>query len=433
MGYIVSFLILIIGIMLQNNKKTWASPDVLFCYLWGIVCLAASFGFYGLYETSLKTWLIILIGVISFCVGAKFTVTFGVKSNRSIDSDDVLIDSFYYFSARIFWLLFVIVAILMVIELRTSIQLLQQGYSLAMIRDASYGMAEIAGYTAKSSSLEVLLGYIRSAIQVILIATGIEYFYNDMKHNKKYLVASLFIVLADTFTDGGRWGIVYFAVEFLVCFNLLKGQNKSISSMHVSKRMKRRIIAVVLVMLIIMIWVTKARWGGDIWQHFYVYLCGCVPYFDIRNAELCRDGFISFFYAGLNGLWSLILPTIHNWTGIGFDNFYQTMDCVMTTQKVVNIADGQTFNAFITCFWFLYADFRWIGLCFGMFIFGIGSNTVYNNTKTTIGTRSVAPYLIITQMIIKSIQIYPLASSMYVFVFVFMVIIHIMGKKPKKY
>lgn len=48
----------------------------------------------------------------------------------------------------------------------------------------------------------------------------------------------------------------------------------------------------------------------------------------------------------------------------------------MIGQKFIYIGWG-TYDAFTTCFYYLYADFRYLGVFFGMFVFGKIAETLF--------------------------------------------------------
>lgn len=83
-------------------------------------------------------------------------------------------------------------------------------------------------------------------------------------------------------------------------------------------------------------------------------------------------------------------------------------------------------NAFITPFYHIYADFRWVGLVIGMFIFGSIASNIYKKVRYYADGEHIAYYLILAQMIFKTLQTYPLASKNYV---VILILIFIVEKK----
>ena len=87
----------------------------------------------------------------------------------------------------------------------------------------------------------------------------------------------------------------------------------------------------------------------------------------------------------------------------------------MDTQTYREIGDELVTNAFITPFYHLYADFRWIGVIVGMFLFGAVAGYLYKKAKYYMDGTQIVYYLIISQMIFKTLQTYPLTMKEYIF------------------
>ncbi len=104
----------------------------------------------------------------------------------------------------------------------------------------------------------------------------------------------------------------------------------------------------------------------------------------------------------------------------------------MTGQIYKNIGSGYI-NAFTTAFYYLYADFRFIGVIAGMFVFGIIAGNLYKNAKSTRRSSSIVPYLFILQIIVSSIQGYAFGSADIVFTFGIMLIIYFLSKYKFKF
>lgn len=424
MGYIAAILFIFIGVLFQKKDKTWTAPEVLFCYVWGIVSFFAALRLFDLSEVSFKAWFIIVVGTISFVLGARFKSSIGKQS-----FDHMLYSGKTYLPKKMFWILFWIMFILVAKELMETIGLMKMGYSLGLIRNASYGDAEIKGYIRNTGYISVWLDVLRSAIQVIIIACGIEYFIIDIKKNKIYLLAVSFLVIADAFTTGGRWGIAYFIIELFVCYKIYWNRGIYGDKTIISPKAKRRIMLVLisLVTLILVVSIVRGVSIEDSVSYFYAYLCGCVPLLDIKLGEISSSGIWSIIFAGQYGLLTLLVPIFFKGLlGTDMPNIYEvTLSDVMTGQSYYDIGGGRRYNAFVTTFYYLYADMRWIGVVIGMFIFGQLMGILYRSTFNNQNKCTVVPYLIFTQMIIKSIQVYPFSSQVYVAVFLLMICIHI--------
>ena len=410
MGMLITlFIVLMIAIQKTTGKKNEA-PGMLFCFIWLIVSFLASLRLFGINEADILTWCVILVGLLSFCLGTNIRIKLTHRSRSNIEQQEV------YISSKVFWILSIIFLVLNLKDLRQSIELMSRGYTLGLIRSASYGLFDIKGYDINRDFLSVWLDYLRDALQVILVATGIEYFVIDIRNNKKYLVIAIALVVIDAFTNGGRWGIAYFIVELYVCYKIYNSRNEELYKIKISKKTRSRILVILVALVASMLVVSSVRGLSieDSLSYYYAYICGCVPLLDIKISVVNAENIWGIGFGALYGVLALFVPILFRFVlGTNLPTGYQeAIRNVITGQTVYDIGGGRTYNAFVTCFYYLYADLRWFGVILGMLLFGIVAGNCYRNTITR-SYSSVVPYLIISQMILKSIQIYPLSSQSY--------------------
>lgn len=426
MGFFIAFLLFAFGIFFHKRAKTWTTPESIFCYLWSVISFLASIRLFGLNEVRIMTWCIILVGSISFIFGTRIKLTISKKSEyirrKWVKPNEFL-------PHKIFWILYLIVIVLVARELQQTIDLMQQGYTLDLIRQARLGVQKVGGYIAEPTTMSYILNYVRGAIQTILIAVGIEYFFGDMKANRKYLIAALLLVIADAFSDGGRWGIAYAALELFVCYSIFKKKNSINQTIQISNKAKIILAVLLIILIIAMDKVTTSRLSGNYIEHFYLYVCGCVPLLNIKIGYINSLNIFTYIFSGQYGIWSLIIPLIQNMVNHNFTTYIDALNVIQSAQQYEYISMDQTYNAFVTGFYYLYADFRWVGIILGMLMFGIVAGKLYRSAINPNNTGSVTPYLIITQMILKNIQTYPLTSNIYVFTFLLLIIFFLIRYK----
>lgn len=427
MGYFVAIFLFFCGIILYLIKRTFASPDIIFCLEWGIISLLASFGLFSMYSASNKTWIIILCGCISFLIGTFLTnmVKFknGLNSKNKCQVEYINKTKEIFMKQKTFWILMGFMFIYTLYLLSKSIEFISLGYSLGEIREASVGMANINGYVRHTGFLAESIDLIFSTVKLIVNAVGINYFVFDMKKNYKMIVAILILEILLSFANGGRFGLTYIIIEVLVCVNLYKKSGKNIN-FYISSKLKKKVRKIVLILVTTIIIVTLVRGAkvNELIIKYYRYICGNIIFFDLHVPNIDNSGVYSFPFSGMYGLWAVILP-IFNFIGIPYPKMYlYTVENVMTAQTFMKIGDNLHTNAFITPFYYLYADFRWFGVILGMFIFGIFASYTYKKATIYMDSRHIVYYLIVSQMIFKTLQTYPLANKSYV-VAIFVIII----------
>ena len=155
-------------------------------------------------------------------------------------------------------------------------------------------------------------------------------------------------------------------------------------------------------------------------------------FLDKNINKIDENGLWSITYAGLYGVWNFIFPLL-NKMGISYSSIYlSTIQNVMNTQEYQQIGTHMYTNAFITPYYHLYADFRWFGIIIGMGGFSLISRFIYDKAYKSLDTKYIVFYLIIIQMLFKTLQFYPLVSSDYVFTLIIMSFICKMKRQEKK-
>ena len=427
MGFVISALLLLIGIFFHKKNKTFACPETLFCYEWGMISFLSSLRLFDLYDVGLKTWLIIFIGSLSFvfgcALGKKMIVANGGgQLVKKKDSTPVL-----YFALSI------ILLIISLYQFIPSFRLLRQGYTLDQIRLASYNIVEINGLSPVSKIGEYL-NLVKSSLEIFVVAFGIERFISNFKKNFLYIVPVVILVVLEIFTNGGRFVIAYFVLELLVCLSIYMKKGKFLSK-KLSKKSKRIVFVLIALATFLMILITVLRGSqmSELAKKYYRYTCGNTVFLDYHIKRLDINEIQSYSFAGFFGFWSFVLPIFH-FFGCDYPSLYLTcIDKVMVGQEFVEVGKDLSTNAFLSSFYHLYADYRFFGVVAGMFLFGVFCGLVYKKAMINDRPLFVAMYLISSQMIFKSLQDYFLSSSQYFIPAVIILIIVIVGKGRKEF
>lgn len=223
MGFAVATILLFVGILQHRNRKTWVSPDVFFCYEWSLISFLATLQLYGMYSASSTTWLIILIGSITFVIGVNLARRFKFKSYNSLSvtsMDNIGMIKFQSKEKRLFWITLFVLYVLASKEFMQSIRLMMSGTTLDSIRLMSYGIMTSDNYVRNTGLIAEISDAIIAAIEKIIEAMGIQIFVIDTKKNFNYLLSVCGLVLIHSFSDGGRFGIVYLIIAVVVCYTL---------------------------------------------------------------------------------------------------------------------------------------------------------------------------------------------------------------------
>lgn len=386
----------------------------------------AAMHLFTMYQTSTKTWFIILVGTIAFCIGCSFA--YHVKIGNTLG----LVTTYKrvaLISSRTFWLFVLVIILSCVSDLHQSYTLMKQGVSLGQIREASFGIIELSGYDYRGGAANELLGLIRSALEITVVAYAIEEFIRDARKGAVKLAAVLAVEVIIAFTFGGRFALANFCVELVVCFFFYRHFGNRVA-FQLPAKVKRWIRRVLVLMAVFFVALTLIR-GADkseLLVKYYRYFCGDIKFFDLHVQELDKSGFESYGYAALYGLWNIILP-VFNKLGLYYpERYLKTIEIVLDTQTFRQIGDELFTNAFITPFYHLYADFRWLGVILGMFVFGTFCGTLYKKAKNSMQPIYISCYLVVGQLVFMTLQAYPLVSATYV-LWIVLVLLLLAGKK----
>lgn len=422
MGFVIALLLFVVGYYAyRQNEGDWTNSRTIFCCWWAIMSGLSQMRLYGLFSVSEKTWLVIMLGCVGFCIGAEFErrFIFKVKYISSVSHEEK--KDLYIMKKQTFFLVYTILLLYQVVELLNTIRLVNLGVSLADVRAAQYGLG-----VAKDKitfilplGLRTYIDYLKSALQMIMTAIGIYAFFE--KKEKKYLVASIGLNLIITLSTGGRFAIFNFAIQMLVCFGIVKNSKETNGKIEYEKTVKW-LVAIVLCVIII-ITVIRGTKIGAIFEMLYTYISCNSVLCDLHIKAIDQLDFCSNGFAGFYGIWCMILPILHK-LGVKYpDTYILTHHLVMTGQDWLQVGDELYSNAFLTPFYYLYADFRYIGVLCGMFFLGYIIERKYDDIKNRRNGYNIIFYLVLTQMLILTLQTYPFTSPGNILAIVIMMIL----------
>ncbi len=373
-------------------------------FLWGAISLFASFRLYTLYAASNKTWFLILIGTLCFGLGCKAAtkVNFNILKNNS--HQITTINTKYFWCMAIFTLLYGFG------DMAVSIILMKSGVGLQEIRSAGFGLSDDVTGVAPKSAMATFIGMlVFGPIQTLTVALGIYFFLTKSSNNVIYIITAFFIVLEKSIATGGRFDLAYFVIELLVAY-------KIIGRHYISKRIRRltKLYFLLGVSSILLITVLRNSDTSVMLQKYYRYFCGNVIFFDLRVEMLDNNGFMTLGYAALYGFFYPVFLILNNLIGLPYPSRYLEMSkIVLNTQEFAQIGDEMTTNAFSTPFYYLYADFRIIGVIIGMFLLGAFCNKMFIRCQRNLygNMRPTIIYMIVVTALFNTIFCFPTVTT----------------------
>lgn len=359
---------------IQISKKI-INPMLIFMLVWAVMLFMNSLRLLTLYKTEDKYYQIMALGFHSYFVGYLISSLMKRKSNHN--RVYILRNQFLY------GLSIIILAILLVKFF--SIFNSATKYGLANIRKGLQ-TGELEIYSSNSVLMSMLWHFIvypgRLALSVIVSVNLLE----KSKKNKLLLILYILIIALSVLTDGGRSIILYLMIHLsLSYYYTYQPKPKDLVRNKYVIRISKKTIPIVslcIVGIIAFYYATIARSGAKSLIHLYFYGSISPVMFQIWSKTVETSGLFGFGLASINGFISPLLYLIKTILGSDDLPFYwgQVVQKIYDTDQIwVRTSALSKSNAYVSLFWFFFLDGRLLGVIWGMFIYGLLSNTVFKN------------------------------------------------------
>lgn len=401
MGFVASIIILLLAFVSYGKRKRWYAPDVFFLFMWGVITFLSSLHLFGMYETNDSTYLIVLLGCISYMIGSNFGYNLKIKDNYTLYRSE------FIFTPRFFWGASLVLFFLQLSPFLITFALIGMGGDLSEVRQDFFEQSQ--------SSLDVIIGVLSSLFGPIVQISGIVYFFKDFRKNFVCLFPIVILALMGSVINGGRFGIAHILLEFVVCYYFVLQNTET--RIKVSKT-TIFIFVSIFVSVIVAITMMRGVESESIEKHYYAYLCGCIKYFDMQMQVISNTSFYPLGSA-LWGLWYNLFRIFHS-LGFSYPDWYLYIGTNMNTAETFSIGDEMRINAFSTPFFHLYFDMGWIGVIIGMYVLGLFVSYVYKRALKCPSTPNLVFFIIVIQMLFMTIFSYPLVDNGNVLIILYM-------------
>jgi len=419
MQYLLIFFCLAIVVYYRVKRESWFNPILFFCSLWLFIISLSTLYIYEINEISQKTYSIAFIGTLCFSIGGAFAVRHRliVRGTRSLSiyRDETIGEKYtYVLHKQIIVILGIIALLVYLVELFPVLKMYAQGITLQDVRQL-YASGSYA-YDVGGPAFAVLAQYIAQPFATAIMPLSFISAFVFKEKKKGLLALGFVLVFLQVLIDGGRAIIVQFA--FCGIFVFIISRNKEKSRVVLSPRTKRRIRLVVAASIIILLFLSRLRGVDDMYKSLYLYICGCMPYMDIRLGTVDAIGFYSLGASSLFGVTS-ILRFVLSVVGIN-PEFFKIVSDVSHVQEVILISNNDIYmNAFVSPFYHLYQDGRWLGVAAGMLIYGYCTMSCYRNMRREGNARNIYLCCLLLVGILFSMVRIPFAKSNYVLAIAF--------------
>ena len=380
------------GVFFWRKKKNLWNPVSVFLFEWALVVYLSSLRLYNLIDISSKSYIFVLIGVISFFIGSLFGDNLRLGKKRigrvyEINYTRMNIASIVIIVFSLFRILFII-------------KLLSGGFSWWEIRLMSTSGEGGIG-TLKGGNVSVFLHDCIIAPLMYLIVPTLFAELLVGARNKKFILLSLIAMTCYSISTVSR-AVWAFSVLYILFIVLL--YRKKYSLPKKVKRMMKYGIFIIIFLCVIIYRITLMRnVEADILTNMYAYITGCMPLLTLHLNEVTS----SIRTYGAMSLYGFLYPVFFV---LNYLHLLPYPDAFMDAQYVKNsletfmpLSPDITMNAYVTLFYYFYIDFGYLGIIIGAFAFGYLCMKSYKYLKSTGDIRSLVLYLILIQFIVFSV------------------------------
>ena len=367
MGFFLAILFFLIAYIsyFANDKRI--THAFVFPFLWGIIMLAESFHFFGLYKSNVITYVVILVGVVSFSAGSllfRRVVPHYAKSEIEIE---------YQIQGRIFSLFLVATILLLLYPAILNIKSLIAGdVSMAMIRSSF-------GNVYKNVVLALLYNYIALPFAIACLPILAVLLISNAPGKTKivYFFLILVVMIEKIIMDAGRGILLYSFSMLFFAYKLFVPRDVS-KALRV--KLRRILIWSLISVVIIYVLITLARGtgGSNIWHQIYIYICGCVPFLD-SNLQAVQNHQYLLGAGGFYGVLQLFFTFLDNLRLLVYPDFMVQADELYNATLVARaVSPADSYNAYATAFYNVYLDGGLVTVFLEMLLYGAASRVIYN-------------------------------------------------------
>lgn len=341
-----------------KHKKIY-SPSVVFSILFFICVFLCNLNYYRLPQVKARVYFMILIGVASFFLGQSLADRKKIDKRKMYKGEIEL---------KRYNLLMWISVVCSWFVIKDPLNILLSGGKIIDIYAARISAVYTESEYFQYSAMEGLItSYIINPIFMLSVILSLILFYKT--YRVRFALISLLFLFLQVITTGGRVNILVFIIVNLVCFL----ENKK--NREFLRKNKFKFIGFILVGIIFFIYVQVER-GSTILEVILRYYGVALNHMDYKLDFIESQGY-TYGFMSLRPFISLLsyIPET-----LGLDRFYlleRANEYVYLIDEATYLGNGVVYNAFVTCFYYFFTDFGYIGIVIFSTLFGYFSGICY--------------------------------------------------------
>lgn len=389
---IVIFLVcfLFIGISLLMDKRVY-NPIVLFSFWWGITIFISGVGFYDINIPEIDTYLIMLVGIISFNFACLFILLArGAKKTLNITHEINDLKNLKMIKISIIG-----TQMLIIIELiRRSIKvmyLIAAGMDYEQIRfEYFYNEEIVSGFNIFIS------GYlVNPFITFSTILTGL------IPFDKALMGTTSICVALSAFSSGGREIVLKTGLVILLAYLI---EDNRVKSYRTHKSLHILVIGLLVIFFLVYISIARGTTADidGVLQTVVLYFTAPYIFFELLSPYALQDNILVFGGAFFGGIVDTVIMAIR----VIFRLDISTMTSIVASfnQMFLQVGGNLMYNAFPTMLYTFLYDFGYLGIIIGPFWFGLMSMVSYMKMITCNRIAFKGIYIMIALMIYDSVM-----------------------------
>lgn len=398
MAYFVMLFLVFIGVLVARTQKSYLNFVTVFCFFWTMIVFLANLKLFDMIDYSYKPWVLIIFGTFGMFIGYMIRYYGKIPhiNLKKVKKGHNIAESY---NDKVIMIIAIVCILFYALELIKVFQLLRTGTSYYFIRRMYQGYEETAFFTSSieryfSSYIAVPCAYVLSSYIIIMLFR---------KKKNKIFILSFVAVGLYLVVSASRYILIQLLIGSIYLFAFLK---KKLST-GAKKWIKR--VALLLIFGVIALTLFREnrtssgnRYDWTLLQSVYSYFSVSIPLMDYWVTQIDKLGYQAYglvFCRPILSMFSLIC--LHPF-GIEFDKLNDAIEMINLVEGFVQVFPRHQYNAFASMFYYLYLDFRWVGVFFGSAFWGWICANVFKNARNNPSDRNLAFVLIIMQAMFKT-------------------------------
>lgn len=404
MEYLVNMIIIIIFCYYLIIKRDYYSPVFLFMLIWTTIITLYNTRFIALNRIDDSSWLIILVGIVSFLLGYSLME---VYTSRKISKKDVFAEEYINYN---YLIILAIITILLLIPLFVS-----QFQSFLTTFDLNQNKTNLVLQDA--TGVGVVYQYISRPLQLIMPMLASVIIFKKNPKSKIFVSLCIVILFIEFISGGIKQNAIFF-----VLYIFLVGKFLGISSIKNKSKLNKKIIILGTLLVCVILYFMSTY--TNLIESLYLYVVGCIPLFEQAiKADYFLSGGYVYGFSAFQGLFRVAFKLLNTIGLFPPDKLLLLGDkyrFLLETGR--NIGEGHMFNSMGTVFYNFYYDGGIIAVVLGMFLFGFVSAKLYDNVKRNNSTYNLLIYVFLIYFVINveaRFEFYSVIQAMgYIFIII---------------